>query len=353
MRLDFFLLGGGEETAFHHLNAYGVNLKLKNREAWDIVLKKLSHCETNCAHAKEAIKALSCKIAEFREIQPNDSKELFPEKVSVELTALIDEAALHEEEIAQYRDEIVTLGQDAVKLYCNANQNNIEVDPIIKQIITVFQAFKTLYTPVLVAVSEDTNELLRDLDDFQANVQIFIQTVERSNLNLGLAEQSDYMHILCAPEHIEDQCRYVINHYGFHLSRFSAETSESNHRIMRSLLTRMQGFTNRAVGNVSTQRFASDVTFNKISYLMHDSYIRIFHFFQTLVRKNKPAKCGICDSTEHIQRKCKLPCTLCGRLYFKGHSKKTCRLLDTPLSPKEVTLDISFTSHFEQKKYSC
>ena len=87
---------------------------------------------------------------------------------------MIDEAALHEEEIDQYRDEILTLGQDAMKLYCNANQNNIKVDPIIKQIITVFQTFKTLYTPVLVAVSEDTNELLRDLDDFQANVQIFI-----------------------------------------------------------------------------------------------------------------------------------------------------------------------------------
>ena len=85
---------------------------------------------------------------------------------------MIDEAALHEEEIAQYRDEIVTLGQDAVKLYCNANQNNIEVDPIIKQIITVFQAFKTLYTPVLVIVSEDTNELLQDLDDFQANAHM-------------------------------------------------------------------------------------------------------------------------------------------------------------------------------------
>ena len=142
----------------------------------------------------------------------------------------------------------------------------------------------------------------------------------RDLINLGLAEHSDYMHTLCSPEHIEEQCRYVINQYEFHLSLFSAKTSESNHQIMRSLLTRMQGFTNRAVGNVSTQRFASDVTFNKISYLIH--------------------YCWMCDSTEHIQRKCTLPCTLCGRLYFKGHSKHTCRLLDTPLSPKERALDI-------------
>ena len=98
-----------------------------------------------------------------------------------------------------------------MKLYCNANQNNIELASIIKQGITVFQTFRTLYTPVLIAVYEDTNsnELHKDFDDFQANVQIFIQAVERSNLNLGLTEHSDYMHMLCSPEHFEEQYRYM------------------------------------------------------------------------------------------------------------------------------------------------
>ena len=143
------------------------------------------------------------------------------------------------------------------------------------------------------------------------------------------------MHALIAPDHLDAQCLHAIRQYQMHNSRFSAEASEANHRIMRNILNRLQGFSERAVGNASMQRFFGEVLFNKISYriLMHDSLVRIFHFFHTLVPKMKPYKCGICGSLEHNQRRCKERCNLCGNYYFRGHSKKTCRLLDQPLSP--------------------
>jgi hypothetical protein len=131
---------------------------------------------------------------------------------------------------------------------------------------------------------------------------------------------SDYMHALIAPDHLDAQCLYAINVYGVHLTRLCTEISEGNHRILRNILTRLQPYTNRPVGDAAIQRFLGDVTFNKMSYVMHDSLVRILHFFSSLVPKKEQYTCGICGSEEHTQRACKARCDLCGS-YFKGHSK--------------------------------
>ena len=326
------LTGGGAETGFHHMNAHAVNLKIKNREALNYILKNLVDLEFESQVGSSAVQALMCKIAILRELSPSDAANVKSEDVDLELSSLIDAASTHSEEVDKFRDEIVVLGQDAVKLYTGSDLD-IQVDPIMIKIMEVFEAFKALYLPVLVASSEDPDDLLYDIGGHSERTLTFLQAVRKSNLNSNLGQHSDYMHALIAPQHFEFQCRHLITEHGTHITHFCAEPSEANHKIMRGVLTRLQGFSARAVGNVTSQRFKSDVTFNKILYLMHDSYLRIFHYFDTLIPKYSPSTCGICSSFDHNQRRCKQCCPLCNNYYFRGHSKKTCRLLDLPLSP--------------------
>ena len=265
------LLCGGAETAFHHLNAFTVNLKLKNREALQCILKQLTDLEIKGAQTEASFDKLLSRISDLRDISPSDISRLDADEVGLELAELVDEGTNFAEDVNQFREEIIILGQDAVKLY--SGNNNVEVDPTMKKIIDVFQAFKNLYTLILCPSSEDPQEMIREIsENYRPYVENFVASVKNSQLNISLAEHSEYMHIVCAPKHLESQVLYTLNQYGSHFTRFNEEASEANHRIMRAVLIRMQGFTHRAVGNAgSKSRFKSTCVFNKVSYLMHNT----------------------------------------------------------------------------------
>ena len=329
------LLGGGAETIFHHMNAYGVNLRLKNREALNVILRKLKDIEVDCEAATSNLHLLLSKIVRFRDLQDTGLSSQSSEEVEIELGSIIDASSQQSEEIENFREEIISLAQDAVKLY-SSDDIGIDVDPVMKDILLVFTAFKALYTPVLQASSFDPDILKAEMEGHRERAAAFLQAIKSTNLNINLGFHSDYMHALIAPDHLDAQCTYALDFYGVHLTRLCTEVSEGNHRILRNILTRMQPYTKRPVGDAAIQRFFGDVIFNKMSYVMHDSLVRIFHFFSTLVPKKEQYTCGICGSFDHTQRACKARCDLCGNYYFKGHSKKTCKLIELPLSPEKV-----------------
>ena len=244
------------------------------------------------------------RISDLRDISPSDISRLDADEVGLELAELVDEATNFAEDVHQFQEEIIILGQDAVKFY--SGNNNVEVDPTMKKIMDVFQAFKNLYTLILCPSSEDPQEMICEIsENYRPYVEKFVASVKNSQLNISLAEHSEYMNIVSAPKHLESQVLYKINQYGSH---FNEEASEANHRIMRAVLIRMHGFTHRAVGNAgSKSRFKSTCVFNKISYLMHNTFLRIFHFPHTMVPKYKPSTCGICGATDHNQKSCKSP----------------------------------------------
>jgi hypothetical protein len=231
------------------MNAYGVNLKLKNREALNVLLSNLKDVEVDCETATASLDSLMSKIASLREISPTDAQRCTPEEVGIELGALIDAGSDAANEVDKFRNEIVTLGQDAVKLYASTD-NGIEVDPVMQKILAVFNAFKSLYTPVVKGCSLEIEELEDDILGHEHRVLIFLQAVHSSNLNVNLGFHSDYMHSLIAPGHLHSQCLHSIREYKMHTSRLSAEASEANHRILRNFLNRLQGFSDRAVGNL-------------------------------------------------------------------------------------------------------
>ena len=77
------LLGGGAETIFHHMNAHGVNLKLKNREALNVLhLRDIKH---NCESANGNVNASMAKIAGLIELYPAEAKAMTSEVIGVEL----------------------------------------------------------------------------------------------------------------------------------------------------------------------------------------------------------------------------------------------------------------------------
>ena len=253
----------GAETVFHHMNAYAVNFKLKNREA--LMLKTLNDIEIDSDAATANLHSLMSKIASFREISPSEATTLTAEEVGIELGTLIDSSSEVSQQLENFREEIVTLGQDAIKLYSNTDIG-LELDTVMQSIVTVFTALKALFTPVIKACSLDPDDLEEDIAGHNGHALRYLQaccTVAsyRSNLNANLGFHSDYMHALIAPDHLDAQCLHAICQYQMHNSRFSAEASEANHRIMRNILNRLQGFSERAVGNASMQRFFGEVLF--------------------------------------------------------------------------------------------
>ena len=110
------------------MNAHAVNLKIKNREALNHILKTLVDLELDSEAGSASVHALMGKIASLRELSPSEAKTTKGEEVELELSALVDAASNYSEELDQYRNDIVVLGQDSVKLY-TVTDVKIERDP--------------------------------------------------------------------------------------------------------------------------------------------------------------------------------------------------------------------------------
>ena len=98
------LLCGGAETAFHHLNAFTVNLKLKNREALQCILKQVTDhdLEIKGAQAEASFDKLLSRISDLRDISPSYISRLDADEVGLELAELVDEATNFAEDVHQF-----------------------------------------------------------------------------------------------------------------------------------------------------------------------------------------------------------------------------------------------------------
>ena len=294
------LAGGGAETMFHHLDVLCVNFKLKNREAIDAKLQHLHRIETQCIEAERSLQKLMGRIAEFQEIQPGSAEskmEVSETEFGAELTSMFEDVAKYTDEAEQHRDSIVALAQDALQLY--RGTGNFEVDSVMSKIMDVFLAFKELVLPIIRPASHNVDELINEMGGHAERVRKFVSKAKAANLNINLGDHSDYMHWLCAPEHADAECIYVLQRTGLHLSDLNAQTAESNHKILRAMLVRLQGFTNRAMGSTGGSDLKDEPVFNKMSFAMHEALVRVLHYFETLTPKQKPTVCGICNNEGH------------------------------------------------------
>ena len=184
----------------------------------------------------------------------------------------------------------------------------------------------------IVSFSDKKEELLADLVGFGDRAKKFLKEIEDSDLNIDFKDHSYYLHWLVSEEHAERECRFALERVGVHISKLNEQTSEHFNKVVKAKLIRLQGFTNRAVGNNKE----ADVLNNKMGFVMDENFIQNFYFAHTILPKQKAPTCGMCDEKGHYQRSCKLSCTKCGSLYFKGHHKSTCALQQLSHSPMKT-----------------
>ena len=251
---------------------------------------------------------------------------------------MFEDVAKYTDEAEQHRDSIVALAQDALQLY--RGTGNFEVDSVMSKIMDVFLAFKELVLPIIRPASHNVDELINEMGGHAERVRKFVSKAKAANLNINLGDHSDYMHWLCAPEHADAECIYVLQRTGLHLSDLNAQTAESNHKILRAMLVRLQGFTNRAMGSTGGSDLKDEPVFNKMSFAMHEALVRVLHYFETLTPKQKPTVCGICNNEGHNQKSCKQTCSKCGSSYYLGHDKKTCSIQNLALHVCDQLIDV-------------
>ena len=319
---------GGAFTMYHHLDVILTEQRLKNREALNFHFDQLHELELKSSEAEALVRRLSRKISALQDMSPDAFKQEDGGLSEIEeMDAILEELSTYDKEVDKYRKQIIDLGQDAYKLYLPTQV--IEQDDTCKKVMKIATAFRDLYWPVLYPSSEKKEELLADLVGFRDRAKKFLKEIEESDLNIDFKDHSYYLHWLVSEEHAERECRFTLERIGVHISKLNEQTSEHFNKVVKAKLIRLQGFTNRAVGN----NREADILNNKMGFVMDENFIQNFYFPHTLLPKRKAPKCGMCDEKGHYQRSCKLPCTKCGSLYFKGHHKSTCALQKLSHSP--------------------
>ena len=311
---------GGALTMFHHMDAILTELRLKNREALDFHVDRVSSrdLQLQSSEAEILLNSLSRKVAKLCDMEPQQLKHdesKVSDKIN-ELNEILEELAEYDNEVHTHQKNIIALGQEAYKLY--STDTVLERDDTCAKIMNIYILFQNLYRPVLYPCSDKKEELLADLDGMETNGKLFLEALNKSNLNLDFKAHSYYMHWLLYEA--ERDCRFVINTLGVHISKLNEQTSEHMNKVLKAILVRLQGFTNRAVGNSAS----GDNLFNKMGFVINENHIHNFYHFLTICPKKKGPTCGICGQTGHYQRSCNLPCTVCGAFYYKGHHKSIC-----------------------------
>ena len=121
---------------------------------------------------------------------------------------------MHDKEVDKYRKQIIDLGQEAYKLF--SCDTVLERDETCQKVLKIAMAFENLYSPVLYPCSENVSDLLAELNDFEARGNAFLDALDESNLNIDFKAHSYYMHYFLL--HAEDECWFVLNEIGKHLS---------------------------------------------------------------------------------------------------------------------------------------
>ena len=318
------LIKGGAMTMYHQMDAFLIELRIKNREALDFNAEQILALEMRCSESEALVSGLCKKLSSLSDLSP----EYCPasDDLTSELGSMFDQLEEYDSEISAFREEIIGLGQEALKLY--SCEPGFQMNDISQKVIRIAACFIDLISPILYPVSDNVDTLLEDLVDYEERASKFLGEIKSSNLNIDFKEHSYYMHSLIL--HAVKECRFVLEVCKCHISNLNEQTSEHLNKILKALLVKLQGFTNRAVGGGED---AADDTLNKMGYVMRENFLQNFHFFDSLVRKRRPPKCGLCDEVGHYQRSCKKPCTKCKCFYFKGHNKGSCGLSLLPTSP--------------------
>jgi hypothetical protein len=139
-------------------------------------------------------------------------------------------------------DDIIKASYDAVLHY--TGNSDIQLDPVAATIETVFVKLKALMLPIVFALFDDVPEMITALKDHGKRAQEFKEALENLNLNIDFGEHSEYMHLLTTLNHAEQDCCWLLETYGAHLSEANCETNEHVNKVLKGILVRLQGFAN-------------------------------------------------------------------------------------------------------------
>ena len=195
--------------------------------------------------------ASKIKLQQDTKVGAEDDFESFSvENVCSDVISSLDALEQYEVDISAVRDDIIKASYDAVLLY--SGNSDIQLDPVAAAIETVFVKLKALMLPIVFALFDDVPEMIAALKDHGKRAQEFKEALENSNLNIDFGEHSEYMHLLTTLNHAEQDCRWLLETYGAHLSEVNCETNEHVNKVLKGILVRLQGFANRPVGNHGT-----------------------------------------------------------------------------------------------------
>jgi hypothetical protein len=273
------VVNGGCEVLIQHLNMFLVNAHLENKEAVDKLLERIENNSDLFSTETAEFKLFWKKMRQMQTLEIGDLDE---EAFGSFITHLFEAFSDNNTKYDCYMKEAVELGTDVIRLYNNDTKSH----PRAQKALEVFKALKACVLPI---VDKKHEHALEHLDSHLSELLKLIKGSEFESMG----KHSYYIHWLLV--HSKDDCLRVKHKWNMHLSDFSCQTSEHWNKVLKRLVERLHGFTNRSV--------SMDAWRNKFGFIMHECMLRVLHFFHTLKPKRYQA-CSKCGIVGHNRRTC-------------------------------------------------
>lgn len=283
--------GGGGEKLIKHLCPLLVNLRIRCHSKLNKVLEKLASFDAEVIALTQHKKAIFRHVSLLHDVDADEIKSPdFNQKLNECFDAVIGDDS--EEGFHRIRHDIQDCGDEILALL--SDDDVCEQDLQTKHTLHIFSALKNIVLPIIRPCSENSTELLADLDGHDSRVHQFEKLLTRPEVTVNFGDKSDYMHWM--KFHAKEECSYVLKRWGIHISKFSCQTSEHFNKILKRLVEKLHGFTNLSVNG-------RDEWKNKFGFIMQQFQIRYLHFYETFSSLSTQA-CSKCQGKGHNRRTC-------------------------------------------------
>jgi hypothetical protein len=198
----------------------------------------------------------------------------------------------------QLQKDVLEVGSDIINAYYSDDSgHSIGMDEVTEQLWNLFKNLNEIMLPILKTPNTtDVRTLLQNLDDHEERVEKFSDSYKSAKAFtfMQFGDKSFYLHWLL--EHAHHQARYALSRWGLHITRFSCQTTEHFHRILKRLIERLHGFTNRSMS-------PNKPWMNKFGYVINEFVTRLLHFFETINTAKRVYHCSECGEPGHNRRK--------------------------------------------------
>ena len=278
--------------------------------------------------ADGAVKGLLQKLSGLCDKAQMSKLELDDEVVDnlcSDISASLEALGQNDLDVASYQSDILKVSHDMLLLY--SGNSGIEVDPVLLKIQRVFDCLKAVLAPIIAKQSDDVDVMIAALSGHKQRVNELKEALNDMSSSIKFGDKSEYFHHFCSDGHAVRECLFLLSNFGLHLSDINCETSEHVNKVLKGILVRLQGFSNRAVSKYEGHGDDNYTILNSLGYVMQEHMIRFYHHFDTFLPKKQPTHCGICNGLDHNARTCALACPVCHQGYYLGHSRKKCEQL--------------------------